>query len=531
MPAKFKCEPGDEVKWAHVQGIMQDIRSLAEDYNYTYASPVDEVTSVWSVAAAPDSVTVAMHFAVVDGEIVDTRIAPALGSVAAWELPEPYMQELVDAGDLIAILEEDDCLCKTMWKVVPAAAGYTLKAVENLSDGCCPTLEVPAKGEVLKAGPFIPSAALGRRLRSVNGWRSTATCRLGGASMIGYTSGRVTGVQRQMQLRLSWVIRKAHFDRLEAEWHKVIYQAPGFTLRTPESFELSLLTFGCGSVLNLNLAAGVVPVVPAGAAGCVLAKMLHAWKTNRNSDLAFESAWGTSPGCVSVADPTAAASWIKPWKTPTCAADACDSLQRVYCNTLQWMNNMVTMARRMLCPRLAAEGFDWSTQTSVSVVHTISEHVSVDVTVGSSLVVHAERTATAACGGAHTEFSGLAVRVSVRPLCGPRKFWVNISGDAHTKEYREPPDSSCSDPFEAYTIWQGNAWIGSGSSAGWRYRAGRTVDTCTEVYPLCDTDDLNVEDGTPESPVVTSSQELIVDFSEFNLSSISCTITITPVET
>lgn len=535
MPASFDCAPEEQVKWSHVQGIMVDIKKLADDYGYAYSSPVSNTGKVWSVADVPEPSTLGMYFVIAAGVITDAFLVEAIRAPKAWE-PEPYMVDLINRESLIAIVEDDACLCNTMWLVVPSGGGYTLKATSDLPDGCCPTLKVPKAGDVVEAGPFIPSRALRRKPRNITGMFDAETCRAGGSSVVLYSQGSVVGVQREMKLRLTWAIKKWQFDQLEEEWHKLIYQTPGFSVQTPGLLSVPDL-FLCGSAISANLTNGVMPAVPDGLAGCVLAKMLKAWKDQYNPDLAFDAEWGVEPGCVDVSSPTGKSAWLHPWKYPTCAAEACDERQRVYCNSIKWMNNMVTMLKRMLCPKDTEEGFNWATQASVTITHaTNAPGVSVSVIMGASLVISGSREATVVCGGDHSALTGLAVVVSVVPLCGPRRFNVSITGSVRNVTiYNQSGEDECPDPYVPSDIWPGVAWVGPASYAGpgsWRHRAGREVELCTDTYTgpgYCEVDNINKTEGSNESPAITPGSTLEVTFNEYNLAEISCTITITPL--
>lgn len=542
MPASFDCAPDEQVKWSHVQGIMVDIKKLAEDYGYAYSSPVSNTGKVWSVTDVPEPSTLGMYFVIADGVITDAFLVGAIRTPRAWE-PEPYMVDLINRNSLVAIVEDDACLCKTMWLVVPSAGGYTLQATSDLPDGCCPTLEVPKAGDVVEAGPFIPSRALRRKPRNITGMFDAETCRAGGSSVVLYSQGSVVGVQREMKLRLTWAIKKWQFDQLEEEWHKLIYQSPGFSYQNPaEPFMPSVPgIFFCGSIITTNLTNGVIPPVPDGLAGCVLAKMLKAWKDQHNPDLAFDAEWGAEPGCVDVSAPTGKSSWRHPWKNTTCAAESCDERQRVYCNSIKWMNNMATMLRRMLCPKDTEKGFNWATQAYVAITYTNSPSVSVSVVAGTSLVISGKKKATVVCGGDHSEFTGLGVRVSVVPLCGPRRFNVSITGSVRNVavySYYQSGEGECPDPYVPFDIWPGEAWVGStvapgGSYAsGWRHRAGREVEFCTDAYTgpgYCEVGGLDKTEGSHESPTLTPTKTLEVSFGELNVAEINCTITITPL--
>lgn len=534
MPASFDCAAEDPVKWTHVQGVMADIYQLATDYGYAYSSPVSDGNRVWSVTTMPDPQTLAIYFTVADGVITDAYLVSALRTPDAWQ-PEPYMKELITRESLVVILEEDLCLCKTMWLVVPSAGGYTLKATSELPTGCCPTLKVPAAGDTLEAGPFIPSAAMRRKPRNITGMFDADTCRKGGASVVLYAEGRVVGVQREMRLKITWAIRKWQFDELEEEWHKLIYQTPGFAYQNPaEPGTLAVPgLFLCGAGITNNLTAGIIPAVPDGMAGCALAKMLKAWKEQYNPDLVFEAEWGSEPGCVELAAPTGRSSWLQPWNHATCGADSCDGRQRFYCNSIKWMNSMATMLRRFLCPRDTGAGFDWATQAVVTITHTNSPSVGVNVTVGTALVISGTKEATVVCGGGNSEFTGLAVRVSIAPVCGPRRFHVSITGDVHNADIYNQPGEECPDPYVPFEIWPGEAWLGPGNYfSNWRYRTGRLVEFCTDAFGgpgYCSTAAMDMTDGSPESPAVTPTKTLEVSFSEYNFAEINCTITITPL--
>ncbi len=541
MPDTFSCQPGQPVEWGYVQGIMLDLQSLAVELDYTgYQSPVSDSGRVWSTGSKPDVVTVALDLSVSNGVITNALLVSALSSRVPWSLPADYMQQLVTRDALIAILDSDPCLCKTMWRVKEVGRGYTLESTGGLPDGCCPTLQVPAAGDALTPSFFVPTLATRSAPRSTTGWRTVDGCRLGGNAAILYQEGKVVAVQRELRLQLTWTISKWMFDDLEIEMHRVIGEAPDLRLNS-KGFPNIPNLFQCSPVIARNSSDGTQPVVPLGFADCVLAKALQAWKAGTVEGVdPPEGAWVSDPGCISAAPVSGYTKWQKPWQEGTCESEPCDDRNRVYCNTFLWLNRVYKLLRAVLCPRRTVDTFDWDTDTLITVSATSSDLHTLTVTKGYSLVVRLDKEAALACGGDTSYYGGSAVTVIVTPVCGARRFLVEFDIPSADKAFGLEVGESCPGPVPFYRyiaeafvspLTSGFTWSGY----GWRYRAASNVDLCIEhgdpdsVEKSCRVGSADERDGDQLSDIVNGSNHLVIKYGDLTYAETSFSVIITPL--
>lgn len=514
---------------------MVDLQELAQDLRYdAYESPVNSEKSVWSVKEKPDVKTLVLSLDVQDNVVTAVNLTTGLTARVPWT-PDTYMESLSTRRALIAILDSDPCLCKTMWRIVPAGAGYTLEDTGDLPDGCCPTLAVPAAGSTLTPSFFVPSAVLRSATKSTTGWQLTDGCRKGGNAAILYDKGKVVAVQRELQVQITWTISAWLFDELEIEMHRIIEMAPGLSRRS-DTLNLQLAdVFQCGGQTTTNLLTGVRPVVPVGLADCVLAKALQAWKNNQLEGLGADDAWKGSPGCISVAPSTGYSKWTKPWREPTCSGEPCDGKQRVYCNTFQWLNRMAGMLRKVLCPARTFETWNWDEETTLVLTASNTTLHTLSVIKGSSLIIKLDKETSQRCGSGPDVDGGSSLTLQLHTRCTARKFQVGYTITANDS-YQVESGSSCPGPTTGLGVAEAFVGFGFTWSGGWKYTAGIGLnpDACSEegeidFVKFCSTGSANIRQGDDISPYINGAAPLTVRYADFSYAAISMELTITPV--
>lgn len=190
------CTNSDQVLWSHWHALATAIDNLAVTLNTPgYTNLVDDDTLPFIVDNLPQ-VEGVIHFTVTPGAqkctdaddavpydneanccpvITDIQLlTDFVGSPPSHNIDfvansftgldtYDFIKQYADNDRLYFVHEEDDCWCKTIFKIVPAVAAghYRLQAVPGASPktGCCQTLNVANVGERLdSAQDIIPSA-------------------------------------------------------------------------------------------------------------------------------------------------------------------------------------------------------------------------------------------------------------------------------------------------------------------------------------------------------------------------------------
>jgi hypothetical protein len=156
------CTVGAMVAWPPMRELAENIDALAVALN------TPSYTRLVDIADAPfqftDKVAATgqfyQFFSVSSSGMVEGRYLAAdeLGA-AVYTFPETNLGELMAHDELYFVMDQDDCLCKTLFKVEGSPELPTF--VETSASGCCQTLPVPEADALIYQGQhFFPSAIL-----------------------------------------------------------------------------------------------------------------------------------------------------------------------------------------------------------------------------------------------------------------------------------------------------------------------------------------------------------------------------------
>jgi hypothetical protein len=336
------CAPNTPVRWSDVYAISSRIDALAE----TLSTP--SYTKLEDEPAMPFKFPSLVNFA---GAIrFEVNLTPGVVLVAQQHLSDGIMQigeHVLDAvldamganNDLFLVVEEDDCWCKTIFKIDTTSGVPRVKEVPQL--GCCQSLFVPQPGDpldygqhVIPAGHVAHFAATGNPEEGTL-WQLRHAC-VAETAGCGYkfqttvAESPLTDCTREiLSAKFTWPIRAAHFSKMIEKLQYILACANSGgavedAIQTPDPFNPYI---GRGCEVHL----------------CDLVR-----------DRVERSLMNyTTPGCVStgcsdldVLEPT-----IYPWDSPTCSGEECDGEgPKVYCRTLQDLEAILAIAEVGLRP-------------------------------------------------------------------------------------------------------------------------------------------------------------------------------------
>jgi hypothetical protein len=191
------CTESDKVLWTHWRSLASAVDGLASTLNTPgYTNLVSDDTMPFIMADLP-SVDFVIEFTLTPGTETCTNSddsvpydneAAACPTISSIDLlttfrrggqggleidfssevfngissPHSFLKDYADNGKLFFVHEEDDCLCKTIFKIEPSDTDhYTLVEVGGSDPlfGCCQTLYVPGVGDALDTSQSIIPAA------------------------------------------------------------------------------------------------------------------------------------------------------------------------------------------------------------------------------------------------------------------------------------------------------------------------------------------------------------------------------------
>lgn len=171
------CAGSDKVEWRHWRQLAQQIDDLAASLNTPGYEPLTSDTTLpFSVATLPHVTGVLRLEVTTSSEKNECPYVSSAAILKGFNQSavcfrsdnmtgadfEEFYSDYIDAGRLFFVQEENDCFCKTIFKVVEQdACAYGLELVSGGDPhfGSCQTLHVPAIGEELGYGQnFIPAA-------------------------------------------------------------------------------------------------------------------------------------------------------------------------------------------------------------------------------------------------------------------------------------------------------------------------------------------------------------------------------------
>ena len=155
------CTVGATVAWPPMRELAENIDALAVALNTpSYTRLVDIADAPFQFTDKVAATGQFYQFFSVGGATVTDRYlsSDALGA-AIYSFPEANLGELMTHDELYFVMDQDDCLCKTLFKVegTPESPTFT----ETSASGCCQTIPVPEVGALIYQNQhFFPSAIL-----------------------------------------------------------------------------------------------------------------------------------------------------------------------------------------------------------------------------------------------------------------------------------------------------------------------------------------------------------------------------------
>lgn len=174
--AEVICENTDAVEWAHWRRLAEKIDEMAVNLATPGYTPLTTDTSLPYVEASLPSVSAVMEFDLDPHDtsgprVIGRRLVVDFGGAAiswpgtpmtgtgAYEFYGDFASG-DDNNALYFVHENDDCLCKTIFRVNGTAGAHTLDATTGADPehGCCQTIEVPKIDDRLDYSQnFIPA--------------------------------------------------------------------------------------------------------------------------------------------------------------------------------------------------------------------------------------------------------------------------------------------------------------------------------------------------------------------------------------
>lgn len=145
------CFPGALMTWVPMRELAVKIDALAvtlQTPGYTrLVDIVDAPFQFTDKVPAPQGFHQTFYL---NGRMVASRLMTSdKQGNSAYSLPQSNLSYLADLDELFYVADEDDCLCKTIYKVERAGSGFTLATTDG--SGCCQGLPVPEVNENITA--------------------------------------------------------------------------------------------------------------------------------------------------------------------------------------------------------------------------------------------------------------------------------------------------------------------------------------------------------------------------------------------
>lgn len=367
------CEINAIISWADFQPLAVALDQAAAALNIQfYGNLSTHVISPWSL---PNTVAanfwqrfVVLADVLAPGpdfgggpRVVDRFLAKADGS--EFVIAEPALRNLADTGNLYFVADEDNCLCKTIYKVVPEGARYSLATGD--SSQCCQSVHVPEIDEKIDYAQDFISASHARQWQKQQGnkeeWRTIATCRSEQGQDIKTTKMQLKpdpfnpghlylfAAQRQVSGRFVWPILEELMDELV--------------------FNLAYVIANSGGAQESKILASAILRNPSVDA------FLHERQCVDIRDMKYSGEilwnWNNLPGCIyEIGELGTLNEW--PWNPlflNFCGIDRCEmGGYKVYCETLKQLGLMIAKLTEVLLPWVApgcVTGCSYSIEASI----------------------------------------------------------------------------------------------------------------------------------------------------------------------
>jgi hypothetical protein len=318
-----------KITWGDMKSLSDALDGIASDMNIQgYSSLADDDSTPFSQSGMVGA-SCTYKFSV-------TQSAGAPKTLANWaenlSVPSP-LDTLASNGDLYFVNDPDGCWCKTIFKVVPDGNNYQFVRVDDVSIGCCQTLDVPSDGSLLDSTQnFIPAGIAAGFNRGVYDlanqgqvYRDGMRCVNDGGNGTHFTFSQgsdpthydLIEAGRDMSGNLTWPIRSKWFDSIWSQIQDIITGSCG-------AFDQCVYADGDSDYLNEGCAVTIADLV---------------YTLNKEGTL------GSNPGCF--ADAT-----TLPWYSTTCGGSSCGDTGSplVYQETMDQLWSIINSLESKLQP-------------------------------------------------------------------------------------------------------------------------------------------------------------------------------------
>jgi len=338
----MSCSPGNEIKWADIYAISSRIDALAAAKatpDYARLGDVPNMPFKFS-STQPFNGSIVFSLQAGTTSVLSQYLGTGIGTTAQYNA-DPVLQAIAGDGDLYLVLENDDCWCKTIFKVNLVGSKLVLDKADEPMCGC-QTLRVPNVFDLLDYGQNIIQAGF-MKLYAENGnqndgsmWTEVAACTKGGRATFRFEDpdggAYLTHATRAIEGYFTWPIRKKYMDEMVTKFKHILACAnsggaerdkirvydpsnPSDVTYLQEGCEVTL----CGLVADGKARGAISEFHP----GCI-------WE-----GCCTPSECDTSPTNMPQL----------PWEVQTCGANMCDSKGiRVYCKTLIDFETLIAAA-------------------------------------------------------------------------------------------------------------------------------------------------------------------------------------------
>lgn len=338
------CSPSGKVQWLHIHALSERIDALASTLRVPDYEPLRDSPDMPFKFDDLVDFSGAVRFQVSTGttSVTDQHLTDGVTQLMAYTL-DPVLRQMSEDNNLYLVIEEDDCWCKSIFKVDVGTGVPRLKNIDVL--GCCQSLEMPQPGDSLDVSQHVVPSTWAAYMASIGNqftnslWTVKFAC-VSETVLSGFRfesneyGAPLTDCTRQVvEAKFTWPIRKSFMreliDKLKfilecansggAKFNTVRTSRADPSKTLPEGCEVTL----CRAILNLDYTGSIV---------------------------------SSKPGCLLTGCESESATLIYPWNTPTCGGETCPGGgPKVYCQTLKDLEKIIDYVENSLRTRTETE--------------------------------------------------------------------------------------------------------------------------------------------------------------------------------
>jgi hypothetical protein len=155
------CAVGEMVAWPPMRELAENIDALAVALNTPGYTPLLGITDAPFQFEDKVAATGQFYqfFSLAGATVTDRYLSSDAFGASVYTFPETNLGNLMQHDELFFVMDQDNCLCKTLFKVegTPESPTFT----ETSASGCCQSIPVPEVGALVYQNQhFFPSAIL-----------------------------------------------------------------------------------------------------------------------------------------------------------------------------------------------------------------------------------------------------------------------------------------------------------------------------------------------------------------------------------